>query len=98
MPLAQQELIPFTKQSILDLYDNQIGIYGIINPDLPYNKWIYIGKGDIRARMLAHYNGDIPKIFDYFPSYWVNMLQKYPDDWEKLMILKYKPICNRRVG
>jgi hypothetical protein len=52
MPFPQQNPIAFTQQGIESLNPDQYGCYGIFNSI----RWIYVGKGDIRSRLLAHLN------------------------------------------
>jgi hypothetical protein len=56
MAFPSQNPRPFTRASIEALNPNQIGVYGIYHQ----YKWVYVGKGDIRTRLLAHMND--PKI------------------------------------
>lgn len=55
MPFPQQQDNPFTRERVESLSTNQLGVYGLYNDE----KWIYIGSGDIRARLLAHLDGII---------------------------------------
>lgn len=99
MPLSKAVLRPFTKNDILSLNPNQYGVYAIFCGS-PSNSWVYIGRGDIRTRMLAHINGDIPEIFKYTPHKWAALIYAEAEQivLEKQMILKYQPLCNKKVG
>jgi hypothetical protein len=95
MPFVNQTPRLFTRQNVEALRVNQIGVYGL----LKQNEWIYIGKGDIRQRLLDHLNGDNPCINRQRPSHWVNELTAGdPSTREQQLILEYQPTCNRRVG
>ncbi len=96
MPFPQQTSRFFSKRDIESLNANQMGVYGIFNQ----NQWIYVGKGDIKTRLLAHINGDNPLILKYNPAYWVAEVCSDPQMSirEKQLILELKPLCNQKVG
>lgn len=54
MPFPQQNPLAFTRANIENLNPNQLGCYGLYIQ----GEWIYIGRGDIRQRLLDHLNGD----------------------------------------
>lgn len=96
MSFPQQTPRFFTRQDVLSLNPNQFGVYGIFNQF----RWIYVGKGDIRERLLAHLNGDIPAILAAGPTHWVGEVcgQLSMHNREKQLILVCGPHCNQRVG
>ena len=95
MPFIEQEPQDFNRGSIEHLKPNQNGVYGILRK----NTWIYIGKGDIRERLLDHLNGDNPCILSEAPTHFVaEVLQDDPSSEEQVLISEFQPICNRRVG
>lgn len=96
MAFPQQTPRAFTRQDVLSLNANQFGVYGIFNQ----MRWIYVGKGDIRERLLAHINGDIPAILTAGPTHWVGEVcgKLAMDVREKQLILACGPHCNQRVG
>lgn len=96
MPFVQQTPRAFTKQNVEALNPNQSGVYGIYNQ----SRWIYVGKGDIRTRLLNHLNGDNHSILRAVPTHWVDELQVDPamSTREKQLILECNPSCNQRVG
>jgi hypothetical protein len=94
MPFVQQTPRLFTKQGIEALNMNQIGVYGIFKA----NSWIYVGKGDIRKRLLEHLNGDNPCITRNFPTHYVTEVTSDSDNREKQLIVELKPACNKKVG
>lgn len=56
---------PWTYDSILANAPSASGVYAIYNA----NTWIYVGEsGDIRARLLQHYNGDNQCILNHHPT------------------------------
>ena len=86
----------FNRVNILALNPGQNGVYGIYRQGL----WIYIGKGDIRARLLAHIDGDNPAILRQNPTHWVDEVRADPhmSTREKELILLCNPCCNQRIG
>lgn len=85
---------PFTKDAILALTPGQNGVYGIHNGQY----WIYIGRGDIRTRLLAHFNGDIPEIFRHIPLHYSALVVTNDIALEKAEIIRLQPRCNQRLG
>lgn len=96
MSFIQQTPRAFIKQNVESLNPNQFGVYGIFNQ----NRWIYVGKGDIRKRLLDHLNGDNPCILNAQPTHWVDETcsESRMDIREKQLISELKPLCNERLG
>lgn len=94
MPFPQQESRNFTRAGIEWLKPNQIGVYGIFKA----NQWIYVGRGDIRSRLLDHLNGDNPLILAYGPTHYVAMVTANDVAAEKQLILELHPVANQKVG
>lgn len=94
MPFPNQTPRAFTKANVESLNPSQMGCYGLYRA----NSWVYIGKGDIRDRLLKHLNGDNPCITRQQPTHWVDMVTSDYDNQEKRLILELGPICNQRVG
>jgi hypothetical protein len=69
-----------------------VGCYGLFRPD----RWIYIGRGDIRQRLLAHLDGDRRTILREVPTHWVAVETADGDAMERELVLACDPICNRR--
>ncbi len=93
MPFPPQVPTPFTKAKIEALNPNQYGCYG-----LSHTHWVYVGKGDIRERLLAHLNGDNACITRERPTnFWVSVTS-YADTTERALIAEFTPTCNQRVG
>ena len=84
----------FAREAIESIKPDQLGCYGIFNE----TGWIYIGKGDIRARLLDHLNGDNECITRYQPTQWVATVTSDYDQKEKELIAEYNPPCNKRAG
>jgi len=76
------------------LNPNQNGVYGIFRADV----WIYVGRGDIRARLLAHLGGESPRITREKPTHFVAEVTSNDEVREKQLIVELNPIANRKVG
>ena len=95
MPFPKQTPCAFTRINVEMLDPNQIGVYGLFRKDT----WIYIGKGDIRQRLLDHLNGDNLCITREKPTHWVDEVTNGDlSSREESLITEYSPICNKRVG
>jgi hypothetical protein len=85
---------PYTSVDVLMLQEGQNGVYGIFRG----TACIYVGKGDVRSRLLDHLNNDNPCISSNKPDQWTAVITPDADDLEKKLIYEYKPFCNKRVG
>lgn len=96
MAFVQQTPRAFTKANVEALNPNQNGVYGIFNQ----SRWIYVGKGDVRSRLLSHLNGDNPCILRAGPTHWVDEVCFDPvmSNREKQLITELNPTCNQKVG
>lgn len=95
MPFPEQIPRLFSRSNVEALNPNQVGVYGLLRG----LAWIYVGKGDIRQRLLDHLNGDNPCITKHGPAHWVEaVILGDPSAREKALILELDPICNRRIG
>lgn len=94
MPFPEQSPRAFTRAGIEVLSVGQKGCYGIFKS----GQWIYIGKGDIRERLLSHVNGDNPCIAWSGATHYVAAVTANMDALEKSLILEHTPSCNQRVG
>ena len=64
MPFPQQRPLSFTRFTVESLHPvGSLGCYGLFRKDI----WVYVGKGDIRARLLDHLNNDNPCITSQAP-------------------------------
>ena len=70
------------------------GCYGLFR----VGAWVYVGKGDVKARLLAHLNGDNPCITREKPTHFVVSETADLDDDEQWLIRELKPVCNQRFG
>jgi hypothetical protein len=96
MPFIQQTARTFNKLNVEAITPNQFGVYGIFKN----GRWIYVGKGDIRQRLLAHLGGDNPSILAAQPTHWVDEVCTEPtmSIREKQLIIECQPLCNKKVG
>lgn len=84
----------FTKAAIEVLNPNQNGVYGIFREGC----WIYVGRGDIRARLLSHVAGNNPAITAQRPTHFVASVTQNDVALERQLILELKPAANQKVG
>jgi len=87
----------FNFNSINSFVPSQSGVYAIYNQQ----SWIYVGESqDIRARLLAHLNGDNTCITNYGPTGF--QFEPLPADQrvarQDALILQLRPACNQRLG
>ena len=94
MPFPDQDTKEYNRQNVESMDPNQFGCYGLYR----HGHWIYVGKGDIRERLLDHINGDNPCIALEEPTHWVDIVTADMDNEEKRLILEFDPACTIRVG
>ena len=93
MPFPPQKPKPFDRKSVESLRPGQIGCYGLFRKD----RWVYIGKGDIRQRLLGHLAGDIVRVLHSRPTHWVSVETADCDALEAELILACDPICKPAI-
>lgn len=94
MPFPEQAPKPFTRARVEQITPGQKGCYGLFKG----TTCVYVGKGDIRDRLLAHLNGDNACITREAPTHWVDTVTNDMDSVEKALILELDPVCNKKVG
>jgi len=95
MPFPEQPHRPFTRAEIEALATNQIGCYGLFHA----TAWVYIGRGDIRERLLAHLNDDNLCLTREQPTHFVAEVTPNHVAREKALILELGPTrCNQKIG
>jgi excinuclease UvrABC nuclease subunit len=97
MPFRPNYKAAFTREAIEQIPLTAYGVYGIDNP----GDEIYVGKGEIRTRLLAHLGGDNSCITSYKPTMFIAELVSTEAEAtrrETALILEYNPRCNKRVG
>jgi hypothetical protein len=94
VPFNDGNAKPFNRPTIMLLAPNQTGCYGLFN----LTGCVYVGRGDIRQRLLDHLNGDNSCITRHNPTYWLHEVTWNDEARERQLILEYQPTCNLRVG
>jgi hypothetical protein len=94
MPFPQQSPTAFTRREIEAIKPNQSGVYGLFRQGIS----VYVGKGDIRQRLLDHFNGDNPCITRQGPTHFRTEVTANMDERERQLISELQPICNQRLG
>ncbi|MGA9058717.1 MAG: GIY-YIG nuclease family protein [Terriglobia bacterium] len=87
----------FDFNSITSFVPSQSGVYAIYNQQ----SWIYVGEGpDIRARLLAHLNGDNPCILNYGATgfQFEPVVADQRVARQDALILQLGPACNKKLG
>ncbi len=95
MAFPQQTARAFTRANVEAITPGQMGCYGLF---INGGGWVYVGKGDIRKRLLEHLNGDNPCIERNSPTHYVTVVTNKMDEEEKALILELTPSCNKKVG
>jgi len=83
----------FNREAIESFNIGQTGVYAIYNA----RKWIYIGRGDIRQRLLDHLDGDIPSISTNSPTHFRAEVTDDSIKREQQLLREYMPACNQRL-
>ena len=99
MPFPPQTPIPFTRAGVESLKPRQLGCYGLFAGD----QCIYVGKGDLRTRLLGHLNGDHPCISRYSPTHFMGLITPEQDLTEmyleeRRLIGELSPLCNEKIA
>jgi hypothetical protein len=94
MPFPAQEPRLFTRAAIEHINPNQYGCYGLFRT----GQWIYVGMGDIRARLIDHFNGGNPDILRERPTHYVTIVCNDYVECEKRLIRELNPCCNQKCG
>jgi hypothetical protein len=90
MPFPIQKARGFNRASVEALQWGRIGCYGLF----VVREWIYVGTGDIRARLLGHLNGDTPTITKARPTHWVYLVTSNAEAEAERLIVELRPTCN----
>ncbi len=91
MAFTQQYPRPFTQAGIGELRIGQYGVYGISAG----STWIYVGKGNIRERLLAHLKGDNACIRAQRPTHYVCEVTSTAnaESRQRELTVELSPIC-----
>jgi hypothetical protein len=97
MAWIQGECYEFNETNVTQA-PNQEGVYGITDSN---NKVIYIGQGNLRDRLTAHFRKYDPVddcIWDHNPIYYYREVCSNSEQREKLLLAEYSTYCNERIG
>ena len=94
MAFIEQEARLFMRSAIEALNPDQIGVYGIYKQD----QWIYVGRGDIRDRLLDHLNGGNSCITRNNPTHFLTEVTANHVARERELILELNPVCSQKAG
>jgi hypothetical protein len=94
MPFHNDRPCLFDRQTIESFDAGQAGVYALYNDQ----EWIYIGRGEIRQRLLDHLNGNIPAINTNAPTHFIAEITSDALYREKQLLREYKTSCNAPPG
>lgn len=94
MPFDNDKPWAFDRQAVESFQAGQTGVYAIYNA----RTWIYIGRGDIRQRLLGHLDGDMPVIDTHAPTHFRAEVTGDSIKREQQLLREYAPACNPRIG
>jgi hypothetical protein len=84
---------PFTQAQVEAINPSHSGVYGLLRADA----WIYIGRGNIRERLLGHLHGDHEGITQERPTHWAAEVTPNQVNRERELVIELYPICNQEV-
>ena len=90
MPFNNDRPWLFERQAIESFTAGQTGVYAIYSA----RQWIYIGRGDIRQRLLDHLAGDNPDIATHAPTHFRAEVTDDSIKREQQLLREYMPACN----
>ena len=93
MPTRPRQFHKFRKANIEALPPDAVGTYGLYTGDI----CVYIGYGKLRAKLLAHREGDNYCIKLHRPRRWALFEAEDPEFEAARLILELNPRCNARV-
>jgi hypothetical protein len=88
MPFPPQKPQPFDRACVEAVRSGMVGCYGLFQKD----RWVYIGKGDIRQRLLGHLDDDGPWALAHRPTHWVAVETADYDAVERELVLACDPV------
>ncbi len=91
MPFEPYRPLPFTAACVGRLNPFISGVYGLFKKD----RWIYIGKGNLRRKLMDHLNGDDPSITIQAPTFFIAEVTRDPDGRERELIEELRPLLGR---
>jgi hypothetical protein len=90
VPFPPQKPKPFDRAAVAAVRAGVVGCYGLFCRD----RWIYIGGGDIRERLLAHLDGERPWAATEQPTHWVSVEAADYDALTNDLVLACSPVGN----
>jgi len=79
----------FDRASVEAFAAGIVGCYGLFCRD----RWVYIGAGEIRERLLAHLDGDHPWTANHQPTHWVLVETAEYATVANDLVLACGPVC-----
>jgi excinuclease UvrABC nuclease subunit len=86
---------PFTRQNV-DRSPEGKGVYGLVKD--ANETIVYIGRGNIRERLQAHFNGDNDCITEQAPTHYYREVCSNSIAREKELLRAYRTLCNEKIG
>lgn len=83
----------FTRSDIESLAPQTEGCYALYSGDV----CVYVGSGNLRRRLLAHFEGDIYCISLHRPRRWFQYHCEDPEAEARRLIRELRPRCNPRL-
>jgi hypothetical protein len=98
LPLGGSNGLPFARSSVEQLViPGTFGVYALYKNPGPFPIWVFVGKGYVRAHLIAHLNGNIgcitreaPTHFTFEAIYDSTQVEARAQD----LIGQLRPICN----
>lgn len=92
MRFPPQKPQPFELTAITALQPGAMGCYGLFHRE----RWVLIGTGDLRARLLAHLDGDRPWEPVDAPTHWVVVETPEYERAARDLVVACAPSCTVR--
>jgi hypothetical protein len=98
LPLGGSHGMPFVRSSVEQLViPGTLGVYALYKNPGQFPLWVFVGKGYIRAHLLAHLNGNVRCITREAPTHFtfeeIEDIERV-DARAQELIGELKPICN----
>ena len=85
----------FTQENV-DRSPDDDGVYALLRG--AEGTIVYIGRGNIRERLQAHFGGDNPCISRAKPEHYRREVCSDSVSREKELLIAFKTVCNKKVG
>ncbi len=93
MTFPPQKPQPFERAAVAALRVGVLGCYGLFQRE----RWVFIGAGDIRARLLAHLDGDRPWHAADEPTHWVAVETPAYASLARDLVVACAPVCTAQL-